>query len=63
RQYEIDATLLPQQKASVLAHFVCKNRKPNVKSAELFMLFEHKTGVVYVLTLVSIIQEFLFIFR
>ncbi|APX41067.1 cytosine deaminase [Streptococcus pyogenes] len=46
-----------------MAHFVCKNRKPDVKSAELFMLFEHKTGVVYVLTLVSIIQEFLFIFR
>ncbi|OLO15964.1 cytosine deaminase [Streptococcus pyogenes] len=46
-----------------MAHFICKNRKPNVESAELCMLFEHKTGVVYVLTLVSIIQEFLFIFR
>ncbi|ASO98325.1 hypothetical protein SPYJRS4_1335 [Streptococcus pyogenes JRS4] len=42
--------LLPQRKTSVLAHSTRRNRKLDVKSAELFMLFEPKTEFVCVLS-------------
>ncbi|AAX72755.1 hypothetical protein E0F51_07515 [Streptococcus pyogenes] len=50
--------LLPQQKAAVLAHPTCRNRKPDVKSADLFMLFEHKSGFVYFLKPSQVVKVF-----
>ncbi|PWU77569.1 hypothetical protein DJ559_02450 [Streptococcus pyogenes] len=50
--------LLPQQKAAVLAHPTCRNRKPDVKSADLFMLFEHKSEFVYFLKPSQVVKVF-----
>ncbi|AAL98491.1 hypothetical protein spyM18_2010 [Streptococcus pyogenes MGAS8232] len=50
--------LLPQQKAAILAHSTCRNRKPDVKSADLFMLFEHKSGFVYFLKPSQVVKVF-----
>ncbi|ESA52786.1 hypothetical protein HMPREF1236_0221 [Streptococcus pyogenes GA40056] len=50
--------LLPQQKAAVLAYPTCRNRKPDVKSADLFMLFEHKSEFVYFLNPSQVVKVF-----